>query len=283
MLEVLTHILLVMSVILNIILLWMIWKNPDNKQRMNTNFLLTNLGVVNIVSTALALVQLLTKFHCKVGVIILSIILPKYYPSVFFLTLYQYAIIVVPLKFKSLDPHKIKTTKIFLSIHWIVTTVVLIITPIFYHDFEKYVKVIVMVIVCMSWIATAGISYMYVRILHTLWKRQNDLKHKFNASHTQQGIIVIHQNKRLAKKLFLFIVTLVLFSLPSNTAYVFILYCPKCNQRILAKICLYTLPLFTALPVLHPVYWLIVTPSYYKELKRQARKVAVFIDCSKEN
>jgi hypothetical protein len=292
--EVLFDIILGMSLVSNIILFWMIWKNPDKKPRSSKDLLLANLSIVNVLSTLFGVVaridnhvrssslSRMTLTH-KAGAIMLSIILPKYYPSVFLLTLTQYGMIVKPLKFKSMDPQKVKTTMIFLGIHWVLTTAVLIIIPIVYEDFDKYLKVMVTVIVCLSWVIIAFIAYMFIRILHTLWKRHNNLKKRFNVSATQQGTVAIRQNTRLARVLFVFIATLVLCSLPSNTTYLFILHCSQCDQRVLVKACLYTLPLFLALQVIHPIYWLIATPTYYKELKRQARKLLVFCRCGNEN
>ena len=287
--EILGEILKIASLVPNIILLWVIWKNPGKKPRSNKDLLLANLSIVNIFVALFGLVITIenrTKLYhvitYKVQAIVLSILLPKYYSCVFLLTLTQYALIVKPLKFKLVDPRNVKTTKAFLLILWIVTSAVLIITPIFYEDFHEYIKVMVMVIVCLSWITTLWITYMYLRILHKLWKRRNDLKNMFNLSETRQGTIAIRQNNRLAKVLLFFIVTLVLFSLPSNTAYLFFLYCSQCSQRALVKACLYTLPLFLALITIHPIYWLSGTPSYYKELKKQAKKVLVFC-CRKEN
>ncbi len=289
--EVLDDILLVTTFLLNIILLWMIWKNPDKKPRNHRALLLANLSVINVFAALFGFVLMVehrtelfnTTWSYKAGAIMFSLLLPKYYPSMFFLTLIQYAMIVKPLKFRSIDPSKVKTTKTFLVIQWVVTTVVLIITPICYENFDKYLKGLVMVSVCLSWIVTAGIAWMYIRILQTLWKRQNDFKRRFNVSETEQGAVALRQNRRLARVLFFFIVTLVLFSLPSNTAYLFILYCPQCNQRALVKACLYSLPLFIALPTIHSVHWLIGTPSYCKELKRLARKILVFCRCAKVN
>ena len=289
--RILVDILLVTSVVPNIILLWVIWKNPDKKPRSDKDFLLANLSIVNSCAALFVLVGMIesrTKLSntitYKVQAILVSIILPKYYSCVFLLTLTQYAVIVKPLKFKLIDPRNVKTTKAFLLILWIVTSAVLIITPIFYEDFHEYIKVMVMVIVCLSWITTLWITYMYIRIIHKLWKRRKDLKEKFNLSKTRQGTIAIRQNNRLAKVLLFFIVTLVLFSLPSNTAYLFFLYCSQCSQRTLVKACLYTLPLFLTLPSIHPIHWLVGTPSYYKELKKQAKKILVLVLCRrKEN
>ena len=289
--EVLFDIILGMSLVSNIILFWMIRKNPDKKPRSTKDLLLANLSIVNILATLFGVVASIdnhvrpskTTWTYKAGAIMLSIILPKYYPSVFMLTLTQYGMIVKPFKFKSMDPQKVKTTMIFLGINWVLTTAVLIIIPIVYEDFDKYLKVMVTVIVCLSWVIIAFIAYMFIRILHTLWKRHNDLKKRFNVSATQQGTVAIRQNTRLARVLFVFIATLVLCSLPSNTTYLFILHCSQCDQRVLVKACLYTLPLFLALQVIHPIYWLIATPTYYKELKRQARKLSVFCRCGNEN
>jgi hypothetical protein len=289
--EVLFDIILGMSLVSNIILFWMIQKNPDKKPRSSKDLLLANLSIVNFLSTLFGVVASIDNhvrpskatWTYKAGAIMLSIILPKYCPSVFMLTLTHYGMIVKPFKFKSMDPQKVKTTMIFLGINWVLTTAVLIIIPIVYEDFDKYLKVMVTVIVCLSWVTIAFIAYMFIRILHTLWKRHNDLKKRFNVSATQQGTVAIRQNTHLARVLFVFIATLVLCSLPSNTTYLFILHCSQCDQRVLVKACLYTLPLFLALQVIHPIYWLIATPTYYKELKRQARKLLVFCRCGNEN
>lgn len=285
--KVLLGILLITALLLNFILLWIMWKT-EKKPLSNMTMLLVDLAIVNILAVTFGIVntirnhrETLTGTSYKVEAIMLSIIIPKYYPSIFLVTLMRYAMIVKPLKFKLLDPRKVKTTKIFVGFHWVATTVVLIITPIVYDDFDKYVKVMVMIIMCCSWILTAGMAYMCIHILHTLWKRQNDLKSRFNATQTLQGRIALHQNKRLAKVLFTFIVILIIFSLPSNTAYLFILYCPQCNQRVLVKFCLYTLPTFMGLPAWHALHWLIATPLYYKELKRQAYNLVVFFSCGK--
>lgn len=285
--KVLLSTLMIMALLLNSMLLWIMWK-AEKKPLSHMTLLLVSLSIVNIAAAAFAMVFKIknhnrtpTTTSYKVEAIMLSMLLLKYYPYMSLLTLIRYAMIVTPLKFKLLDPRKIKTTKIFLVFHWIATTVVLIITPIIYDDFDGYMKLMIVIIMCCSWICTAGMAYMSIHILHTLWKRQNDLKKRFNATQTQQGNIALYQNKRLAKVLFAFIVILVIFSLPSNTAYLFIQYCSQCNQRVLAKICLYTLPMFVALPAWHAVYWLIATPLYYKELKRQAYKMVVFFSCGK--
>jgi hypothetical protein len=281
--EILGEIFKITPILPNIMLLWAIWKYQDKKPRSDKDLLLANLAIVNILTALFGVAILIEQstgisnvITYKVQAIVLSILLPKYYSCMFLLTLTQYVLIVKPLKFKLIDPRKIKTTKIFLVLHWIVVTAVLIITPIFYGDFDKYIKVMVMIIVCFSWKITLWMGYMYTRILHRLWKRNNDLQKKFNASETRQGTIALRQNNRLARALLFFIVTLVLFSLPSNTAYLFFLYCPQCSQRVIVKVCLYTLPLVLALITVHPIHWIIATPSYYKELKRQAVKIFVF-------
>ena len=285
--KVLLDILLITALLLNFILLWIIWKT-EKKPLSSMTMLLVDLCIVNILAVIFAIVNTIRKHRnafsgtsYKVEAIMLSILLPKYYPSIFLLTLIRYAMIVKPLKFKLIDPRKVKTTKIFVGFHWVATTVVLIITPIVYEDFDKYVKVMVMIIMCCSWTFTAVMAYMCIRILHTLWKRQNNLRSRFNVTQTLQGSIALHQNKRLAKVLFMFIVTLVILSLPSNTAYLFILYCQQCNQRVLVKFCLYTFPMFIGVPAWHALHWLIATPLYYIELKRQANKLVVFFSCGK--
>lgn len=283
-------ILIITGIILNIVLLWMIWKNPDKKPRNCRALLLANLSIVNLFATIFGLIcsiedKIKSYRICtfKAGAIATSLVLPKYYPSVFILTLTQYALIVKPLEFNSIDLQNVRTTKIAICVHWIVVATVMIIIPIFIEDFNKYLKVMVMLLVCLSWISTTAVTYMYIRTLYTLWKRNDNLRKRFNASTTEQGILIISQNIRLARTMLFFIVTLVLFTLISNTAYMFLLYCPECDQRVLVKVCLYTIPMFLAVPAMLPIHWIIGTPQYWNEVKRQIRKLLVFCRCVGDN
>ncbi|XP_028401771.1 uncharacterized protein LOC114524787 [Dendronephthya gigantea] len=287
---VLKDILIITGIILNIVLLWMIWRNPGKKPRNSRALLLANLSIVNLIATIFGLIcsiedKIKSYRICtfKAGAIAISLVLPKYYPSVLLLTLIQYALIVKPLEFKTIDPRKIRTTKIFICIHWIVVTTVMIILPILTDDFNKYLKVIVMLLVLLSWISTTAIAYMCVRTLYTLWKRNDNLRKRFNASATQQGLVVIGQNMRLARTTFFFIVTLFFFTLISNTAYMFLLYCPECDKRVLVKVCFYTIPMFLAVPAMLPINWLIGTPQYWNEVKKQIRKLLVYFGCVGDN
>ena len=280
--EVLNDILIITGIILNIVLLWMIWKNPEKKPRNNKALLLANLCIVNLVVTIFgSICSIETKLESarictyKSGAILTSLVLPKYYPSVFLLTLTQYALIVKPLKFQTMDPRKNTTTIAFICINWLVVAAVMIITPNFVHDFDEYLKAMVLLLVCLCWIITVAIAYMYMRTLYTLWKRSDILQEKLNVSGTEQGSVIISQNIRLAKTMFFFIVSVVIFTLISNTAYLFLLYCSECDQHALVKVCLYTMPLFMATPaVILPINWIIGTPQYWKELKKRVRKLA---------
>ena len=281
--KIVNEILVVFTFLPNPLLLWMIAKNPGRKPRSNTAILMANLCVVNLIAAGVALMDIIdyrsgsNVLSHKVKTIILSIILPMYYPCMVLSTLIYYAIIVKPIHFKNLDPRKVRTVKVSILCLWLLTTAIFLITPFFVQDFEFYVKVMMTCVTCGSWIVTVFIAYLYIRILHTLFKRNRDLKNKFQASTTRQGMIVIRQNVRLAKLLLCFIISLVISTLPLLTLYLFILYSPESVSQGLARLCLYTTPLFLIVPASYAVHWLLGIPQYYRELKRLLR--GLFMPC----
>ena len=272
------YVLIVIGFINNLILLLLILKRPDKKPLTSRALHLANYCIVNVIATLLGSICVLSRYteqnlcSFKFEAIIFSIVLPWYYPGGFLLTLTQYTIIVKPFKSITIDPRKVKTTVLLLLIHWFADCLILVMVPNLVEDFLLYLKVMVMIIVSMSWIFTAGITFMGIRMVQELYKRNKVLHNTFNLSQTQQHTVT-KQNTRLVKIILFYFLTIVIFSMPTNTAYLVILYCSECNHHLLARVCLYTMPAFLAIPVIHPIYWVVATPQYYMEFKRLIHKV----------
>ena len=145
----------------------------------------------------------------------------------------------------------------------------------FVEDFAEYMKITMTVLVSFCWLVTLIILAMYIQILTTLYRRKRDLKRHFNLSSSKQGSLVIKQNTKLAKVLFVYIAIIVTFTLPLYTSLILVMYCSQCNQRTAMKFSLYMIPISISMPVFHAVHWMIFFPQYYNEIKNMARRVLV--------
>ena len=275
----------VVSLLVNLVLLGIIIKNPGSKKRTASSILLISLCILNLIVSTIGVVhftdsslrpdstRLITN---KMIAFLMSIMLPKYYSNTFLLALINYGLIVKPLRFKTLAPEKPRTMVLIILLLWLVSSVAFAIPPLLVEDFENYAETAVTVLVSLCWFITLVIVVIYVKILVALRRRELSLERQFNASSSNQGKLVLKQNKKLAKVLYLFITLMVLFTLPLYTSYLVLLYCFRCRQRAFVKFSLYLTPVFMALPLFFPLHWLFGTPQYYKEFKRLIRRVLVF-------
>ena len=275
----------VISLLVNLVFLGMIIKNPGSKKRTNSSILLLSICILNLIVNAVGVVNFIDSslrpdstsiITNKMFAFLMSVMVPKYYSNTFLLALINYGLIVKPLQFKALAPEKPRTMVLITLLLWLVTGSAFVIAPLFVGDFEKYAETAVTVLVSLCWFITLVIVVMYVRILVALRRRELSLKRQFNASSSNQGKLVLKQNKNLAKVLCLFIILVVLFTLPLYTSYLVLLYCLRCRQRAFVKFSLYLTPVFMSLPLFFALHWLFGTPRYYKEFKRLIRRVLVF-------
>ena len=266
----------VVSLFLNPVLLAVIIKNPGSTTQTNSSVSLAAYCLLNIAVSCFGVLNFFGDFvSYKLMATVLSMFIPMYYTIMFLLALNTFGVIVKPLTYKTLAPTRPRTVALFLFLTALLLVATFSVAASCVEDFAEYVKITMTILVSFCWIATLTILAMYIQILTTLFRRKRDLKTRFNLSSTNQGLLVIKQNTKLAKVLFAYIVIIVTFTLPLYTSLILVMYCSQCNQRTAMKFSLYMIPISMSMPVFHAVHWMIFSPQYYKEIKRLARRVLV--------
>ena len=267
----------VVSLFLNPVLLAVIIKNPGSTTQTNSSVSLAAYCLLNIAVSCFGVLNFFGDFvSYKLMATVLSMFIPMYFIIMFLLALNTFGVIVKPLTYKTLAPTRPRTVALFLFLTALLMVATFSVAAYFVDDFVEYVKIILTIVVSFCWIKTLTILAMYIQILTTLFRRKRDLKRRFNLSSTNQGLLVIKQNTKLAKVLFAYIATMVTLTLPFSTSLILVMYCSQCNHRTAMKISLYMIPIAMTMPVLHALHWIIFTPKYYKEIKRLARRGLVF-------
>ncbi len=272
---ILHDILVVVSFFINPILLYVIIKTFRNSSGKNSGILLASICLTNIFVTGFGVLQLFSGSAVDHEIMsrAMSIFLPMYYVTTFCLALNNYWLIVTPLKFQTFSP-KPKTMASILGLVWITLTLVLVATPSLVSDFDQTIMLTTIVALC--WFTSIVIAIMYAKILLTLYQRKITLHKTLNMSRSRQGLVVIKQNARLAQVLFFYILVLVVLTLPLYTSVVLALHCSSCDNPALVKFSVYAIPAAMCVPVIHVFHWLLLTPQYYREVKRLLNKVFVF-------
>ena len=271
-------IFVVLSLLTDPFLLYVIVKTYNGSSGKNSSILLAFICLTNIFVTVVGTIKLIGSADVDYGIIarVKSIFLPMYYITTFCLALNNYALIVTPLKFQTLSP-KPKTIVGCLEFVWVILALVFVLTPALVSDFDQYARVMLITVVGLCWLESIVVLVMYTRILFALYERKITLRKTLNMSRSKQGLVVIKQNSRLARVLFLYIIVLVLFTLPLFTTVILEPYCQsKCNRSLLLRFSLYTIPLGMSMPVVHVIHWLFFKPLYFKEVKRLLRKLVAF-------
>ena len=265
--EILHHILVVLSFLTNPILLYIIIKTSTGK---NSGLLLAIICLTNIFVTGFGFIKIISGSLINDDIMsrVMSISLPMYYLATFLLALNNYGLIVIPLKFKTLSP-KPKTLVGILGLVWVTVTLVLVIGPSLVNFDDT---MILTAVVAFCWSATIIIAIMYAKILLTLYRRKVTLRRTLNVSGSRQGVVVIKQNTRLAKVLLFYILVLIVLTLPLYTSIMLEMRCSQCDKRTLVMFSVYSLPATMTLPVIHVFHWLLFTPLYYIEVKRLVKK-----------
>jgi hypothetical protein len=153
---------------------------------------------------------------------------------------------------------------------WLTAAGVFLILPLFIDDYRDIMQTIVAVFI---WLFTFVMAIMYAKMLTTLRRRKRELQSTLNVAASHQGLLVIKQNSKLATTLFLYIVILVLKTLPITTCLFLLINCPPCNKPITIKLILHLLPPALLMSVLFPIHWLFGTPQYFNEIKRLGSKL----------
>ena len=268
---ILHHILVVSSFLTNPILLCIIVKTLSNATGKNSGLLLAIICLTNIFVTGFGFIKIINGSVISDDIMsrVMSIFLPMYYLTTFLLALNNYGLIVIPLKFKTLSP-KPKTLVGILGLVWITVTLVFVVAPSLVNFDDS---VIVTAVVAFCWSVTIIIAIMYAKILLTLYRRKVTLRRTLNVSGSRQGLVVIKQNTRLAKVLLFYILVLIVLTLPLYTSVMLERRCSPCDKRALVMFIGYSLPAAMSMPVIHVFHWLLLTPLYYKEVKRLIKKV----------
>ena len=267
----------VVSLFLNPVLLAVIIKNPGSTTQTNSSVSLAAYCLLNIAVSCFGVLNFFGDFvSYKLMATVLSMFIPMYFIIMFLLALNTFGVIVKPLTYKTLAPTRPRTVALFLFLTALLLVATFSVAASCVEDFAEYVKITMTILVSFCWIATLTILAMYIQILATLFRRKRDLKTRFNLSSTNQGLLVIKQNTKLAKVLFAYIATMVTLTLPFSTSLILVMYCSQCNLRTAMKFSLYMIPIAMTMPVLHALHWIIFTPQYYKEIKRLARRGLVF-------
>lgn len=270
-----------LSMPLNIILLAIIIKNPGSKTRSNMSIILGSLCVLHITAGCLIAAnqfdimlrrgeERLISNNIVTGV--LAMTHAKYFASTFLLALNTFAMIVKPLLYKALSPKPRNMVLITLAL-WVATGGACLTLPFFLDD---YIQITHTTVISFCWLITILMMVMYWRILKTLCRRKKELLSTLNVTASRQGLLVIKQNSKLAMVLFLYILYMVILTLPFGTLILLMINCPPCNNTTTFKIVLYTIPLGLVMSFLFPIHWLLGTPQYYKEIKRLASKLIMF-------
>ena len=268
---ILHHVLVVLSLLTNPILLYVIIKTLNNSTGKNSGLLLAIICLTNIFVTGFGFIKITigSVINDDIMARVMSISLPMYYLATFLLALNNYGLIVIPLKFKTLSP-KPKTLVGILVLVWVTVTLVLVVAPSF-GNFDN--TVILTAVVAFCWSATIIIAIMYAKILLTLYRRKVTLRRTLNVSGSRQGMVVMKQNTKLAKVLLFYILVLIVLTLPLYTSVMLEIRCSQCDKHALVMFSGYTLPAAMTMPVIHVFHWLLLTPLYYKEVKRLVMKV----------
>jgi hypothetical protein len=275
-LQLLYVIITITSLPLNVIFLAMIIKNPGNKTWTNMSIILASMCVLFLTMNSITTAnQVYRIYHGDQTPLIsdnviknvLQVAFTKYYFSAFLLALITYAMIVKPLQYKALAPKRRTMVFIILGL-WITGGGVFLILPLFIND-----NIMRTIAVLFCWIKTFVMAIMYAKILTTLRRRKRELQGTLNVAASRQGLLVIKQNSKLATVLFLYILFMVLMTLPIGTCIFLLNNCPSCNNPLTIKIILHLIPLSVSMSVLFPVHWLFGTPQYYNEIKRLGSKL----------
>ena len=268
---ILHHFLVALSLFTNPILLFVIIKTLSKSTGKTSGILLASISLGNIFISGFGFVKIISGSVVNDDVMarVMSIFLPMYYIKTFCLALNNYGLIVTPLKFKTLSP-KPATLVCILGLIWMILTVVLVVLPGVLH-FDPTVMLTTIVASC--WCASIIIAVMYVKILVTLYQRKGRLRRTLNVSASRQGLLVMKQNTRLAKVLSVYILALVVLTLPLYTSVMLQIRCSRCDTRALVMFSGYSIPPAMTVPVIHVVHWLLATPLYYKEVKALVKKL----------
>jgi hypothetical protein len=276
--ELLYNIFTILSLPLNLLFLAMIIKNPGSKTRSNMSIILASLSTLNIVTNGLTTINYVSTVYrengkelisIKVLTCVLAISFTKYFFSMFLLALITYGMIVEPLRYKVLSP-KPRNMLLIIMVLWLASAGMLLFVPLLIDDFAPTIQNIV-VIFC--WLLTFIIMAMYYKIIITLWRRRRDLQRTLNVAASRQGLLVIKQNSKLAVVLFLYILSLVLLSLPIGTSVFLLANCPSCDYEITMKFIIYSLPQAVLISMFFPIHWMLGTAQYCREMKRLALKL----------
>ncbi len=277
-LQLLYIIICIVSLPLNVIFLAMIIKNPGSKTWTNMSIILASMSMLNLIANGLSTVNQVYRIFQgdqailisnKVITSVLAMTFTKYYVSTFLLALSTYGMIVKPLFYKALSP-KPRTMSFIILTLWLTAGGVFAILPLFIDDSNDVIQITV---VSFCWLITFIMAFMYCKIISTLWRRKRELQSTLNVAASRQGLQVIKQNSKLVTVLFLYIIFMVLMSLPIGTCLFLFIVCPPCDNALTIKFILYLFPFSLLMSAWFPVHWLLGTPQYYKEMKRLASKL----------
>lgn len=270
--------LCVLSLPLNTLFLAIIIKNPGSKTWSNMSIILGSLCVLHLTANTLTAVnqfdvmsrrnvERLISNDIITGV--LAMTYAMFFASTFLLALNTFAMIVKPLLYKTFSPKSRNMVCITLVL-WLAAGGVCLALPFFLEDYREITQ---MTATVFCWFVTVLMIAMYWSILRTLCRRKKELQSTLNVTASRQGLLVIKQNSKLALVLFLYILYMVLLTLPISTCLLLIINCPQCDNTTTFKITLYMIPLSLSMSTLFPIHWILGSPQYYKEIKRLASKL----------
>ncbi|XP_046848623.1 uncharacterized protein LOC124442185 [Xenia sp. Carnegie-2017] len=265
------NILVLLSLLSNLILLYVIYKTFHSTGK-NNSLLLICTCICNIFVYGFAILNMIFRFGTAFMVRGLSIYLPTYYLITLGLALNNYGLIVTPIKFQVLSP-KPRTVIAIVGPVWIILSFVLLIVPSFVKDIQLYTKTLLTTEVGICWIVTIILSLLYFKITKTLYHRKKTLLKTFNLSEQQQGSVIIAKNSRLAKVMFIYNLELIVLTLPIYTCVVIQSIVYDGENLTLSRIIFILIPLVISLPLVHVIHWLFVSPQYYQEIKRIVGKI----------
>jgi hypothetical protein len=277
-LQLLYNIIYIASLPLNVIFLAMIIKNPGSKTWTNMSIILASISMLHLIANGGNAVNQIYKIFQgdqmifigdKVIANVLAMTLTELFVSTFLLALSTYGLIVKPLLYKALSP-KPRTMLFIILTLWLTAGGAFVILPLFVDDSNDVIQIIVL---SFCWLITFIMAFMYCKIISTLWRRKRELQSTLNVATSRQGLQVIKQNSKLVTVLFLYILFMVLMSLPLATCLLLLVVCSPCNNALTIKFILYLLPPSFFMSAWFPVHWLLGTPQYYKEMKRLASKL----------
>ena len=264
----------VVSIIVNGILSFVIFKDPFKKLRSITAILLAFNSVSNL-SCSLVLVLDNVMYWSKEELDRKLVLYFCVLNSLLYIignclhTLNTYAAIIFPVRYAALAPKVRKVLVKCLVVTWVISILVVIIPP---YTMPKdkvrhYMKGMLTLLFCLLALLVITISYLYTKIVRNLYTRKQSLTLSYHLRRsTVRGRKITKRNQNIVKTLFIQVLFFLTIATPSCVIFLVLLYCDVCDSSTMKLTAVFTVPVTYTSLIFLPVLWLSRLNSYKQAL-----------------